>query len=201
MADWTPERVELSREHETQVWEAPKTVVEIPWWLRDPEKPPEKSPEMPEKQEPTGITKKEPLRPFGPRIMAPDQAPNTQDDRDMSDHDMFDDDVDTVPSVFSFSPFFEHGFQVDPELVFVDTPPPRMDPEDEFPRQITRYDVVVDADRLLEDTEEIIPLPRVTPALRLRAGKLGLLSLLVLALGTLVAATLRVLDLFPRLQP
>jgi len=36
MAEWDPEQAELARDRVTSVWEeAPKTVVEVPWWLRD----------------------------------------------------------------------------------------------------------------------------------------------------------------------
>jgi hypothetical protein len=198
MADWTPERVEVSREPETQVWDGPKTVVEIPWWLRN-------------REEPTGITKKEPLRPLRPRAMSPLEALSDADESSESDDRdlIIDDDSDTVPSTLSFTPFFQrdnHHHQCDPEQAFEDTFPLLLDPEleDPFPRQVTSYDVKIPAvvDSPFEDTEEVVvPLPRVTPAPKLRAGRLGLLSLLVLALGTLVAATFKAFNLFPRLQP
>jgi hypothetical protein len=192
MADWTPEQVELSREPETLVWEAPKTVVEVPWWLRGPEA--------------TKVTKATKVEPLRARRRAPPEEPCLIRDTGSSEDrcDSFDD--DTIPTIFSFRPFEVS----EPEAAaFEDTLPQLLDPdlEDAFPRQVTSYDVkiaaVVDAavvDSPFEDTDEVVvPLPRITP--RPRVGRLGLLSLLVLALGTLVAATFKVFNLFPRLQP
>ena len=158
MADWTHERADASRDQQTAVWEdAPRTVVEVPWWLRE-------------------RSGGEPTRRELPSAL-----------REQREHDLddaYEDQADTEPLLFG-------------SLVF---PPIDDELDDVLPRQITRYNLIIDRDSDSGETTDEIPLPRRHPGPP-RAQSLGwrlaLCSLLALGLGSLLGASLRLLPLIP----